>query len=78
MTNSSPQGHSRSFIVRIWAEAVGKTGEPTAWRGSIDVVGTQRRFYFQDLQSIVRFIRQEVGFTGLRRHSAWLSVFRHR
>lgn len=52
---------THAFIIRIWPEEIDKEGNRTAWRGTIDHVGTDRRLYFQDLDGIVRFIQEEIG-----------------
>ena len=47
-------------------EALLKSREESGWRGSIDYVGSGRRLYFYDMESIVRFIREQVsGNTGV-------------
>lgn len=51
-----------SFVVRIWPEAVDSEGNVTVWRGSIDDVGNGERSYFDDLDSVVPFIRQQTGW----------------
>jgi hypothetical protein len=46
-------------------EALLKSRDESDWRGSIDYVGSGRRLYFYDMESIVRFIREQVsGNTG--------------
>jgi hypothetical protein len=43
-----------------------KSKDESGWRGSIDYVGSGRRLYFYDMESIVRFIREQVsGNTGV-------------
>lgn len=57
---------THSFIVRIWNAADVKSRDASGWRGSIDYVGSGRRLYFYDMESIVRFIREQVaGNTGM-------------
>jgi hypothetical protein len=57
---------THSFIVRIWNAADAKAKDSASWRGSIDEVGSGRRLYFYDLESIVRFIREQVAVnTGM-------------
>jgi len=57
---------THSFIVRIWNAADAKSKDVSGWRGSIDYVGSDRRLYFYDLESIVRFIREQVAVnTGM-------------
>jgi hypothetical protein len=44
-----------------------KSRDESGWRGSIDDVGSGRRLYFYDMESIVRFIREQVsGNTGFQ------------
>lgn len=52
---------THSFIVRIWNAADVRDKDSAGWRGSIDEVGSGRRLYFYDLESIVRFIREQVA-----------------
>ncbi len=55
--------HTHSFIVHIWdaaAQMPDQDGKAVSWRGSIDYVGSNKRLYFQDLDSIVRFIQEQV------------------
>jgi hypothetical protein len=54
-------GNTNSFVVRIWHEAVDSEGKVTAWRGSIEHVGSARRLYFQDLDHLVTFIQDSAG-----------------
>jgi hypothetical protein len=42
-------------------EALLKSRDESGWRGSIDYVGSGRRLYFYDMESIVRFIREQVS-----------------
>lgn len=58
------QGDTHSFIVRIWHEALDREGNIIAWRGSIDHVGGGDRFYFDDLDRLVQFMREQVGLNG--------------
>ena len=58
------QGEMQSFLVRLWHEAVDSEGNATAWRGSIDHVGADKRLHFQELATILEFIQQEAGITS--------------
>jgi hypothetical protein len=58
------QGDIRSFLVRIWHEAVDLEGNTIAWRGSIEHIGSEKRVYFQDLGQILDFIQEEAGIDG--------------
>ena len=60
-----------SFIVRIWQEAEDNAAEPTAWRGSIEQVGSDQRLYFYDLEGILRFIETQTGITTHRPIIRW-------
>lgn len=48
-----------SFVVRIWYESVDSQGAVQAWRGSIDLVGDDKRSYFQDLDQLIEVIREQ-------------------
>jgi len=52
---------NHSFIIRIWdaSSTQGNLLEKT-WRGSIDYVGSGKRLYFNDLNSIANFIREQI------------------
>lgn len=61
---------NQSFIVRIWREATGNGDQASqVWRGSIDHIGSGKRFYFQDLDGIARFIREQLGLQN--EEAAW-------
>ena len=49
-----------AFIVRVWQEAENMKGSKDLWRGSIVHVGSNRQLYFYDLESIARFIRENI------------------
>jgi hypothetical protein len=55
------QSEIQSFVIRVWHEAVDREGNATAWRGSIDHVGSDRRIHFQELAKILDFIQEEAG-----------------
>jgi hypothetical protein len=53
-----------SFVVRIWHES----GDPPAWRGSIQHVQSGHKCYFQSLEKPVHFIEDTLTETNdLRR-----------
>jgi hypothetical protein len=52
-----------SFVVRVWQETADSDGNVVALRGSIDDVGNGERSYFTDLDSILPFIRKQIGWT---------------
>lgn len=68
------QGDTHAFIVRIWHEALDDEGNIVAWRGSIDHVGSDNRLYFQDLDGIVRFIKERAGVNTKRSRFSWKSL----
>ena len=56
------------FIVRLWSEA---ESPPTpSWRGSVQHVGSGRRFFFTNLRDLYGFVDAELlrpaGGTGTR------------
>jgi hypothetical protein len=50
-----------SFVVRVWLESADENEEIAPWRGSIEQVGSDCRFYFSDLDGITRFIQAQIG-----------------
>ena len=60
------QEDMQSFVVRIWHEAVDLDGNPVAWRGSVDHVGSAQRRYFHDLDKVIEFIKEQVGIDPMR------------
>jgi hypothetical protein len=65
------QGDTHAFIVRIWHEELDHEGNGLAWRGSIHHVGSNQRLYFQDLEGIVRFVREQSGINAQRPGRRW-------
>jgi hypothetical protein len=61
MQDQESNGDTQSFIVRIWHEAVAGDGKNKTWRGSILHVGSGKRIYFHNLDSIKRFVRERTG-----------------
>jgi hypothetical protein len=61
-----------SFIIRIW-ESTSDQAKQTkkTWRGSIDYVGSGKRLYFNDFDSIATFIREQVYADGLQAVERW-------
>jgi hypothetical protein len=49
---------SHPFIVRIWLEEPAEGARRARWRGHITHVPSGKRLYFQDLDVILRFIRE--------------------
>jgi len=60
------EGDTQSFVVRIWREEVDEDGNITAWRGSVDHVGSGGRVHFQDLDQLTGFIRRRAGLSDSR------------
>jgi hypothetical protein len=65
---------THSFIIRIWNAAEDRPGKPSAWRGSIDHVGNDKRLYFNDLNSVVCFIHEQVDSVTSTSSSSWESL----
>jgi hypothetical protein len=68
------QSDTHSFIVRVWHEAIDSKGHVMVWRGSIDYVGTGQRFYFCDLDGLVRFIQERAALNVERPGPKWRSL----
>jgi hypothetical protein len=64
-------GDTQSFIVRIWRESDGH-GKDTSWRGLIIHVGSGKRVYFHNLNSIKRFVQERTGMGEKGALSGWL------
>jgi hypothetical protein len=62
---------THSFIIRIWNAAEDRPGKPSAWRGSIDYVGNDKRLYFTDINSVVGFIHEQVDSMSRTSSSSW-------
>ena len=52
---------TQSFILRIWNDAPAGSGKMKIWRGSIVHVGSGKRIYFHNLNSIAPFIQKQTG-----------------
>jgi hypothetical protein len=50
------------FIVRVWYEL--SAGRSSAWRGSVEHVPTQTRFYFSELAALNDFMAAQSGTAG--------------
>jgi hypothetical protein len=55
------ESQNYSFVVRVWQESTDREAGIAVWRGSIEQVGSDCRFYFSDLDGITRFIRTQIG-----------------
>ena len=63
---------TQSFILRIWNDAPpGSNNKLKIWRGSIVHVGSGKRIYFHNLNSITPFIQRQTGMEP-GTISAWL------
>jgi hypothetical protein len=60
-----------SFVVRVWLESTDENEATSTWRGSIEQVGSDCRFYFYDLDGIPRFIRGQIGAKSPHPLSSW-------
>jgi hypothetical protein len=66
-----------SFVVRLWLENTHESDETTPWRGSIEQVGSDYRFYFSDLDGITRFIQMQIGAETSHPISGWYLIREH-
>jgi len=75
MQDEECNNDTQSFILRIWNEAPSGNGKIKAWRGSIVHVGSGKRIYFHNLNSITPFIHRQTGM-GYGAFRSWLkSIF---
>jgi hypothetical protein len=49
------------FIVRLWWEPDGATPGAGEWRGSVELLGTDKRFYFRELAQVSEIIAAALG-----------------
>jgi hypothetical protein len=68
------QGDTHAFIVRIWHEELDSEGNGLAWRGSIQHVGSNQHLYFQDLEGILRFVREQTGIHSRNPERRWSAL----
>jgi hypothetical protein len=66
-----------SFVVRVWLENPNENEESAHWRGSIEQVGSDCRFYFFDLDGITRIIKKQVGAENVSLLSNWHLIQEH-
>lgn len=50
----TPNRPNHLFVVRLWRES--QTGQPEAWRGSVEHIPTGQRLYFVSLADLSDFI----------------------
>ena len=68
------------YVVSIWWEAREIPGSAPVWRGSVQYERTGQRIYFQDLETLIRFLRQTAGIPPPPRPSLWerwVTLFRN-
>jgi hypothetical protein len=66
----------RAFIVRISAEAVDSKGNISAWRGSIESVENHQRMCFSSLESIARFIQEQIELPSSQALPRWRALWK--
>ena len=57
------EAEAHSFVMRIWRENGANTRDPGEWRGWIEHVQSEQRYYFRDLFEIPQIITAYVGDT---------------
>ena len=67
---------THSFIIRIWHETENGSQRIKSWRGSIDHVGKEKRFYFYGFDGIAPFIREQVGADTYNTKSTLQAIWR--
>jgi hypothetical protein len=58
---SSSQRNEELFMVRLWRE---QQAPARAWRGSVEHVGSKRRYHFSNLSDLLDFIRLRLTEEG--------------
>jgi hypothetical protein len=66
-----------SFVVRVWLEGTNNDRESAVWRGSIEQVGSDCRFYFSDLNGITRFIQTQISLDTNPSPAGWRLTLEH-
>lgn len=66
-----------SFVIRVWQDSTASDNEIAIWRGSIEQVGSDCRFYFSDLDGITRFIRTQIGVQANPAQTGWRLALVH-
>jgi len=54
-----------SFLIRIWQEPREIEGQGFEWRGSIENIQTGHKGYFKDLETLLKFTREQLDTLGL-------------
>jgi hypothetical protein len=65
-----------SFVVRVWLESTDGKEATASWRGSIEQVGSDCRFYFFDLDGITRIIQTQIGAETSPPPSSWHFIWK--
>ena len=60
------ENRTESFVVRIWVERREIADALPVWRGLIEHVGTGKRQYFLDLDSVVLFMVDYMDAWGVK------------
>lgn len=68
---TQPENHSESFIVRVWLERREIAGALPIWRGVIEHVGSGKRQYVLELDTIVLFMAEYISHWGVKPNS-WI------
>ena len=58
------EAEAHSFVLRIWRENGNSTRDPGEWRGWIEHVQSEQRYYFRDLFEIPHIITAYAGDTA--------------
>jgi hypothetical protein len=58
---SSSQRNEELFVVRLWRE---QQAPSRSWRGSVEHVGSKRRYHFSNLSDLIDFIRLRLTEDG--------------
>lgn len=70
---NQPENSTESFVVRVWLERRELTDAPPQWRGVVEHVGSGKRKYFLDLDTIVLFMAEYMRGWGVKPKS-WVVV----
>jgi hypothetical protein len=57
------EAEAHSFVLRIWRENGSSSRDPGEWRGWIEHVQSEQRYYFRDLFEIPQIITAYAGDT---------------
>jgi hypothetical protein len=55
------EAEAHSFVMRIWRENGSSSRDPGEWRGWIEHVQSEQRYYFRDLFEIPHIVTAYVG-----------------